>query len=127
MSVTSNQDEMLSIEPRGKDFVIVRALADGSRRELVLPEAGLIGLARMLPQALEEIHARRRTPHLDKNGIVPIHAIPAADVKINTDLTKRKVLVSFVDEFGNKAGYALALDLARRVGEGLYTRAAHMT
>jgi hypothetical protein len=118
---------MLWIEPRGKDFAIVRACADGGKRELVLSELGLIGLARMLPQALETIHARRRTPHLDKHGIVPIHAILATDVDINTDLPKRKVLVSFVDQFGNKAGYALAPDMARHVGEGLLTRVASMT
>jgi hypothetical protein len=122
MPAPSNQDEVLWIEPHGKDFVIVRACADGSRHELAIPERGLAFLARMLPQAIEEIHARRRTPSLDAHGIKPIHAVPAPHVSLNTDVATGRILISFIDLFGNTSGYALEPDVARQLGEGLLTR-----
>jgi len=122
MAAPRSQDELLWIEPRGKDFTIVRATGDGRKRELDLPEAGLIFLARMLPQALEAIHARRRTPQLDASGIVPIHAVPAVEVGLNTDVATGKMLITFVDGLGNTAGFALERDLSRQLGEGLLAR-----
>jgi hypothetical protein len=111
--------ETLCIEERGDNFALVRIDADGNKTELVLPEAGLIFLARAIPQTLQKVITARNV-----RGGSPIIAVPVEHVRVSADMHATDLLLTMIDKFGNETGFAVPLDIARPVAERLITLAS---
>jgi hypothetical protein len=112
--------ELLSIEPRGSNHVLVRTDQHGAKTEIILSETNIGFLARLAPQHLRKILAAKsaRIP-----GVTMTLSIPIKNIRLNTDLHQSEILLAIFDRFGGEVDYSLDPALARQLAERLIARA----
>lgn len=120
-----NADEM-AIEQVGDEYALVRTKPGGERSEIILSEANIAFLNRLLPTALQKILAKQSSPNAVAQGIVTDLFVPVSRMRSGPDLHHQSVLLTMYDMYGNKTAYALDLGIAKPLIDALKQHVAEI-
>ena len=112
--------ETLIIEPRGLDHALVRIDQHGARTEMVLSEANIGSLCRLVPRHFRKILAAKTAAI---PGVKMTISVPIRQVRLNTDIHKLEILLTVIDRFEGEADYSLLPSAARVIAGRLLAKA----
>src|SRR4051794_8824823 len=95
------ENGQISLEPQGKDFLLVRQRPDGSRDQMVLSENEVIAMIQSAPLWQDQI-VQRYKPSRGGSVSPTIVAYHAAQIGLNTDLHKTRLLLTLYGQGGEK-------------------------
>ena|SRR5579864_249049 len=119
MSETEDGD-FLEFEKVGDDYALVRTRSSGERTEIILSEANVSFLNRLVPLTLRKILARHSSLTAQAQGVETNLFVPLARLLAAPDLHLDVVLLTMIDEYDNQTGYAVPLEIAKPLVDTLH-------
>ena len=121
-----DEDSSLALEPRPpKHMALVVTAPSGARSEIRLTAGHLLLLHRELRQLLGRISGLQ-LPKAQALAERSETYLPVTAVQISDEILRPEILLTVTDFLGGDYGYAIPLDLAKRLAERLLTRIAHL-
>jgi hypothetical protein len=110
----------LSILSEGEDYVLRRDLGDGSGSEIVLSEANVLFLARLVPGMARQILAPKA---LAGGHVLTSAATPAQAYKVFLAVHDEVLILRFQDEYEADHDFSLTATDARAIADSLVKEA----
>jgi hypothetical protein len=116
-TATGRTADILTFEPRGEDFALIRACADGSKTEIVLTPTNVVHLGLLAPRFAREVLT-------DTAGRQPgAIATLVRHAAMRTNIRLIELLLTILDKGGERLDFATTERRARALASRLMERA----
>ena len=118
--------ESLSLERNENEYVLAGENQSGLRTEIILTEANVLFLRKLLLREIPKIAARRSSQTMNAQGVLPTIAFPVSSVRLAPDLHQEDALMTTIDQCGDEITFALPLAILRSLRDHLPSLVAEM-
>ena len=112
---------VLTLDPRGNDFILCRIAEDGSKSEMILSEGDIMKLTQSALRLKQEILSKRSRPEA---GIGAVVATPVIQFRSTLDVHKSELLLTMIDPKKMEMTFVLGLEILRALTVHLKKRLA---